>query len=91
MNVLDVRYSVFESLIRSLGSRRLELHRKFPKAESLKVGKERGGEEGKEVKRRGEKRGEKMSGGKRRGEEIGAEQRRGEKNGSELKKEGEDE
>jgi hypothetical protein len=36
-NVQDVRYSVFESLIRSLGSRRLELHRKFPKAESLKV------------------------------------------------------
>ena len=37
-NVQDVRYSLFESLIRSLGSRRLELHRKFPKAESLKVG-----------------------------------------------------
>lgn len=36
-NVQDVRYSLFESLIRSLGSRRLELHRKFPKAESLKV------------------------------------------------------
>lgn len=36
-NVLDVRYSVCESLIRSLGSRKLELHRKFPKAESLKV------------------------------------------------------
>ena len=35
-NVLDVRYSVFESLIRSIGHRRFELHRKFPKSESLK-------------------------------------------------------
>jgi hypothetical protein len=36
-NVLDVRYSVFESLIRSIEHRKLELHRKFPKTESLKV------------------------------------------------------
>ena len=36
-NVLDVRYSVFESLIRSIEHGRLELHRKFPKTESLKV------------------------------------------------------
>ena len=36
-NVRDVRYSVFESLIRSIEHRRLELHRKFPKTESLKV------------------------------------------------------
>ena len=36
-NVRDVRYSVFESLIRSIGHRKLELHRKFPKTESLKV------------------------------------------------------
>ena len=36
-NVRDVRYSVFESLIRSIEHRKLELHRKFPKTESLKV------------------------------------------------------
>jgi 2,3-bisphosphoglycerate-dependent phosphoglycerate mutase len=35
-NVVDVRYSVFESLIRSIGDGKLELHRKFPKTESLK-------------------------------------------------------
>ena len=35
-NVNDVRYSVFETLIRSISHRRFELHRKFPKAESLK-------------------------------------------------------
>lgn len=31
----DVRYSVFESLIRSISHKRVELHRKFPKTESL--------------------------------------------------------
>jgi hypothetical protein len=35
-NVVDVRYSVFESLIRSIGDGKIELHRKFPKTESLK-------------------------------------------------------
>jgi 2,3-bisphosphoglycerate-dependent phosphoglycerate mutase len=35
-NVRDVRYSFFESLIRSVGHRRLEFHRKFPKSESLR-------------------------------------------------------
>lgn len=34
--VKDVRISVFESFIRSLAHGRLELHRKFPKTESLK-------------------------------------------------------
>ena len=34
--VNDIRYSVFESLIRSISHRRIELHRKFPKTESLK-------------------------------------------------------
>jgi bisphosphoglycerate-dependent phosphoglycerate mutase len=32
----DIPISWFESLIRSLAHRRLELHRQFPKAESLK-------------------------------------------------------
>ena len=35
-NVQDVRYSFFESIIRSVGHRRFELHRKFPKSESLR-------------------------------------------------------
>lgn len=35
-NPIDIRYSVFESLIRSISHGRLELHRKFPKTESLK-------------------------------------------------------
>jgi 2,3-bisphosphoglycerate-dependent phosphoglycerate mutase len=35
-NSLDVRYSVFESLIRSISHGKFELHRKFPKTESLK-------------------------------------------------------
>lgn len=35
-NRVDIRYSVFESLIRSISHRRVELHRKFPKTESLK-------------------------------------------------------
>mmetsp|Transcript_18958 Transcript_18958/g.19076 ORF Transcript_18958/g.19076 Transcript_18958/m.19076 type:complete len:730 (-) Transcript_18958:58-2247(-) len=34
-NVKDVRYSVFESIIRSIGNQRIQLHRKFPKTESL--------------------------------------------------------
>ena len=34
--VNDIRYSVFESLIRSISHGRIELHRKFPKTESLK-------------------------------------------------------
>ena len=32
----DVRFSVSETLIRSIEGRRLKLHRKFPKSESLK-------------------------------------------------------
>ena len=35
-NVQDVRFSIFESLIRSISHGKLELHRKFPKTESLK-------------------------------------------------------
>jgi 2,3-bisphosphoglycerate-dependent phosphoglycerate mutase len=34
--VKDIRFSVFESLIRSISARKFELHRKFPKTESLK-------------------------------------------------------
>lgn len=34
--VKDVRFSLFESLIRSFSNSKLELHRKFPKTESLK-------------------------------------------------------
>jgi 2,3-bisphosphoglycerate-dependent phosphoglycerate mutase len=34
--VKDVPISWFETVIRSLAHRRLEIHRKFPKAESLK-------------------------------------------------------
>jgi 2,3-bisphosphoglycerate-dependent phosphoglycerate mutase len=34
--VKDVPISWFETLIRSLAHRRVEIHRKFPKAESLK-------------------------------------------------------
>ena len=34
-NVHDVRYSVSESLVRSLARRRPQLHRKLPKSESL--------------------------------------------------------
>lgn len=33
----DLRVSVSESFIRSLSRMRLEIHRKFPKTESLKV------------------------------------------------------
>ena len=35
-NVVDIRFSFFESLVRSLAIGRLQLHRKFPKTESLK-------------------------------------------------------
>ena len=35
-NVLDVRWSAKESLIRSLESGRVRLHRKLPRTESLK-------------------------------------------------------
>ena len=35
-NVKDIRFSLFESLIRSIAHRKLEIHRKFPKTESLK-------------------------------------------------------
>lgn len=35
-NQLDIRFSFTESLIRTIAHRRLELHRKFPKTESLK-------------------------------------------------------
>lgn len=35
-NVKDIRFSLFESLIRTIAHRRLEVHRKFPKSESLK-------------------------------------------------------
>mmetsp|Transcript_11181 Transcript_11181/g.15391 ORF Transcript_11181/g.15391 Transcript_11181/m.15391 type:complete len:622 (+) Transcript_11181:61-1926(+) len=35
-NVRDVRFSMFESLIRSISHGKVELHRKFPKTESLK-------------------------------------------------------
>lgn len=35
-NVNDIRFSFFESLVRSLAIGQLQLHRKFPKAESLK-------------------------------------------------------
>ena len=34
-NVDDIRYSVFESVMRTVGHRQLQLHRKFPKSESL--------------------------------------------------------
>lgn len=34
--IKDVRYSFFESIVRSLSHGRFELHRKFPKTESLK-------------------------------------------------------
>lgn len=35
-NVNDIRYSLFESLIRSISHKKIELHRKFPKTESLR-------------------------------------------------------
>ena len=35
-HVKDIRISVFESLIRSLSHFKIEIHRKFPKTESLK-------------------------------------------------------
>jgi 2,3-bisphosphoglycerate-dependent phosphoglycerate mutase len=35
-NVKDIRYSIFESLIRTIAHRKMEVHRKFPKTESLK-------------------------------------------------------
>jgi 2,3-bisphosphoglycerate-dependent phosphoglycerate mutase len=35
-NIKDIRYSFFESFIRSVSHGRLELHRKFPRTESLK-------------------------------------------------------
>lgn len=35
-NVKDIRFSLFESLIRTIAHRKVEIHRKFPKTESLK-------------------------------------------------------
>ena len=35
-NVKDIRFSLFESLIRTIAHRKFEFHRKFPKTESLK-------------------------------------------------------
>jgi bisphosphoglycerate-dependent phosphoglycerate mutase len=32
----DVRYSVSETLIRSIEAKKLQIHKKFPKSESLK-------------------------------------------------------